>query len=209
MRLLWRCPICGEPRGDTFRGISYYGAVPLHCDSWNNPCGHVDTYAALRAEAAANGLNKAQCEAVAVAPSTDNTEPLPAITADEPAPTAQPEPTSNGYSLKQHQKITLDEILARQQRERGLEPMPLEPELLLKRIKDGGHSGQYLADAFISAYRTRVPFPHSLGELIKLDAEAFRLFHEILHIRHVPGWNDDDLYQLEQRIISISEGGVQ
>lgn len=139
----------------------------------------------------------------------DNTAPLPAITADESTPTDQPEPTGNGYNLKQRQQITLNDMLARQQRERGLEPMPLEPDLLLKRIKDGGHSGQYLADAFISAYRTRVPFPHSLGELIKLDAEAFRLFHEILHIRHVRDWNDDDLYRMEQRINAISQGGVQ
>jgi len=137
----------------------------------------------------------------------DNTEPT--IIADESAPTDQPELTGNGYHLKQRQKITLNEMLARQQRERGLEPIPLEPELLLKRIKDGGHSGQYLADAFISAYRTDQPFPHSLGELIKLDAEAFRLFHEILHIRHVPGWNDDDLYRIEQRINAICKGGVQ
>lgn len=139
----------------------------------------------------------------------DNTAPLPDITVDESAPTDQPEPTGNGYHLKQRQQITLNEMLARQQLERGLEPIPLEPELLLKRIKDGGHSDQYLADAFISAYRTDQPFPHSLGELIKLDAEAFRLFHQILHIRHVPGWNDDDLYRIEQRINAICKGGVQ
>jgi len=101
---------------------------------------------------------------------------------------------------------SLADILKEQARQRGLEPLPLEAELLLKRITDGGHSGQFLADAFISAYRTGVPFPHSLGELHKLDAEAFRLFHEILHIRHISGWNDDDLYQLEQRIMAIVGG---
>lgn len=91
-------------------------------------------------------------------------------------------------------------------RERGLAPLPLEPELLLQRIAQKGHSGHFLADAFISAYRTHKPFLHSLGELSALDAEGFRLFHQILHIRHVPGWSDDSLYQIEQRIIALVGG---
>lgn len=90
----------------------------------------------------------------------------------------------------------------------GFEPMPLESGLLLERIQAGGYSGQFLADAFLSAYRTDVMFLHSLGGLCVLDAEAFRLFHEILHIRHVQGWNDDALYQTEQQIKAIVKGGV-
>ncbi|MBT9098767.1 hypothetical protein KFZ76_13740 [Methylovulum psychrotolerans] len=90
--------------------------------------------------------------------------------------------------------------------QRGLEPLPLEPELLLKRIAQGGHSGQFLADAFLSAYRTDKPFLHSLGELGKLDAEGFRLFHQILHIRHVSGWSDDGLYQTEQAVKAALKG---
>jgi len=88
-----------------------------------------------------------------------------------------------------------------------LAPLPLEQDLLLKRVADGGHSGQFLADAFISAYRTGEPFSHSLGELIKLDAEGFRLFHQIIHIRHISGWNDDTLYQIEQQIKAITKEG--
>ncbi|POZ51678.1 hypothetical protein [Methylovulum psychrotolerans] len=91
--------------------------------------------------------------------------------------------------------------------QRGLEPLPLEPELLLKRIAQGGHSGQFLADAFLSAYRTDTPFLHSLSELGKLDAEGFRLFHQILHIRHVSGWSDDGLYQIGQQIKAITKAG--
>ncbi|WP_305908487.1 hypothetical protein Q9L42_010460 [Methylomarinum sp. Ch1-1] len=94
----------------------------------------------------------------------------------------------------------MSDILARQAKERGLEPMILEADLLLKRIADGGHSGQFLADAFISAYCTDQPFNHSLSELIRLDAEGFRLFHEILHIRHVSGWRDETYYEIEQKI---------
>jgi len=84
----------------------------------------------------------------------------------------------------------------------NIEILPLESELLLKRIKSGGNSGQFLADAFISVYRNK-PFAHSLGELRKLDEEGFKIFHQILHIRHVKNWNDENLYQIEQKIKKI------
>ena len=101
------------------------------------------------------------------------------------------------------QRRPLSEIITEQKQQMGLEPLPLEPELLLKRINEGGFSGEFLADAFMSVYRTDKPFQHSLGGLIKLDAEAFRLFHEILHIRHIKGWNDEMLYEIEQKIKAI------
>jgi hypothetical protein len=97
------------------------------------------------------------------------------------------------------QRRSISEIVEQAPQEIGLEPMPLESEILLKRISDGGQSGQFLADAFLSAYRGDT-FNHSLKELIKLDAEAFRLFYEILHIRHVKGWRDDSLYDVEKQI---------
>jgi len=115
--------------------------------------------------------------------------------------------TEQSIKINTARRIPISEITKQQNQERGLEPLPLEPELLLKRVKDGGHSGQFLADAFISAYRIHKPFLHSLGELTKLDSEAFRLFHEILHIRHIAGWSDDHLYQIEQQILMV--GGVK
>jgi hypothetical protein len=111
------------------------------------------------------------------------------------------------FQLIPPRKVTLDDILAQQDQARGLEPLPLETDLLLSRIRQGGHSGQFLADAFLSAYRTDQAFLHSLGELVKLDAEGFRLFHQILHIRHVTGWRDDHLYQIEQDIKTILREG--
>jgi len=105
-------------------------------------------------------------------------------------------------------KVPLSDILARQaqdQQAHGLKPLPLELDLLLQRIKTGGHSGGFLADAFLSAYRTDKPFNHSLGELIRLDSEGFRLFHEILHIRHIKGWNDAALYDIEQQVLAMME----
>ncbi|OAI12604.1 hypothetical protein A1359_13790 [Methylomonas lenta] len=103
--------------------------------------------------------------------------------------------------------MTFGGYMKRQADEMGLQPIPLEADLLIQRIRAGGHSGQFLADAFLSAYRKNHPFKHALFELINLDAEGFRLFHQILHIRHVPGWDDDELYRVEQAIVSIVGGG--
>ncbi len=50
--LQWVCPTCGGPRGEIRPAISYDGSRRLACDGWTNPCGHVDTYAAARMEAA-------------------------------------------------------------------------------------------------------------------------------------------------------------
>jgi len=124
--------------------------------------------------------------------------------ATHPANHGQTKPeTNNSFKITPPRRIALADLIKQQNQERGLEPLPLEAELLLKRISDGGHSGQFLADAFISAYRPHVPFLRSLGELIKLDTEGFRLFHEILHIRHISGWSDNDLYDIEQQIKAI------
>ncbi|MEQ1621447.1 MAG: hypothetical protein ABL919_08575 [Methylococcales bacterium] len=116
-----------------------------------------------------------------------------------------PKEVETGFNAKPPRRISLDDLLDQMQQERGIEPLPLEQELLLKRVADGGHSGQFLADAFLSAYRKNA-FNHSLFELINLDAEGFRLFHQVIHIRHVPGWNDDSLYQIEKQINAINKG---
>ncbi len=77
--------------------------------------------------------------------------------------------------------------------------------MLIQRVKNGGHSGKFLTDAFISCYRTTTPFNHALGEIMKLDTEAIRLFHQILHIRFIKHWSDSILYDLEQEIITLTE----
>jgi hypothetical protein len=50
--LRWTCLVCGGPRGEIRPVISYDGSRRLACDGWSNPCGHIDTYAAARREAA-------------------------------------------------------------------------------------------------------------------------------------------------------------
>jgi len=102
------------------------------------------------------------------------------------------------------QRMTLAESLEKQGQ--PVQLLPLESGLLLKRIKQGGHSGDFLKAAFISSYRPYEIFEHSLGEIMKLDAEAVRLFHEILHIRFTPNWDDAALYDLEQEIIQLNGG---
>lgn len=49
--VLWECPVCGGPRGEVSRGLSFDGSRRLAVDTWTNPCGHVDLYAAVRREA--------------------------------------------------------------------------------------------------------------------------------------------------------------
>ncbi|NOR68493.1 MAG: hypothetical protein GQ532_02150 [Methylomarinum sp.] len=116
---------------------------------------------------------------------------------------------SDSIVVDKPKKITLDELLARQDSERGFDLIPIDFDLLLKRVKDGGYSGLFLADAFISYYRTDQPFNHSLGKVLKLDAEAFRILHSILHLRFIPGWNDQELYDIEQEIKNILAGEGQ
>jgi hypothetical protein len=48
--LAWVCPVCGGPRGQVARAVSYDGSRQLACDGWSNPCGHIDLYAAVRKE---------------------------------------------------------------------------------------------------------------------------------------------------------------
>jgi len=48
----WICPVCGEPRGEVKAGVSWDGSRRLYCDTWSNPCGHVDKYSDVRKEAA-------------------------------------------------------------------------------------------------------------------------------------------------------------
>ena len=55
--LQWRCPACGGPRGEIRQGCSLDGAKTLPVNDWENPCGHLDVFYALREEAAGNGRN--------------------------------------------------------------------------------------------------------------------------------------------------------
>lgn len=63
----WVCPECGGPRGETYETLSFDGSRRLGVDGWSNPCGHIDLYSELRAEAAANGLNEKTAAAEIIA----------------------------------------------------------------------------------------------------------------------------------------------
>lgn len=47
----WICPVCGNPRGEIKKVRSYDGSRWMIVDGWDNPCGHVDSYKAIRFEA--------------------------------------------------------------------------------------------------------------------------------------------------------------
>ena len=57
VRLEWKCPVCGGTRGEPHATLSYDGSRRMTVDGWENACGHVDGYAAVRKEASENGLN--------------------------------------------------------------------------------------------------------------------------------------------------------
>lgn len=45
------CPICGAERAvQVWKGLSYDGSRRLQVDCWENACGHIDTYTAVRKE---------------------------------------------------------------------------------------------------------------------------------------------------------------
>jgi hypothetical protein len=46
------CPSCGGPRGKPFQRTIYEHGRPYTVSEWDNPCGHVDTYRDVLAEAA-------------------------------------------------------------------------------------------------------------------------------------------------------------
>jgi hypothetical protein len=104
--------------------------------------------------------------------------------------------------ITRQDKAALSNLLCKKCR-RG--PLKLEADLLIQRIKQLDGSGHYLATAFLSAYRN-LPFTESLFYLVNLDAEALRLFQQIIYMRHVPSWDDKALFSLERQIISIVKG---
>jgi len=85
-------------------------------------------------------------------------------------------------------------------------------ELLLKRVKQGGASGQFLAEAFVSAYRPNRPFFHGLFAVAELDAEALTLFKKIIAMRSGAKLPLALCYEIEAQIFALGnfeKGGVQ
>lgn len=44
----WNCIYCGCERGEPYKTVSYDGSCRLGVDGWENPCGHTETYSAVR-----------------------------------------------------------------------------------------------------------------------------------------------------------------
>ena len=104
--------------------------------------------------------------------------------------------SGNGHS------VSMAEVLQRDAKERGINPMKLERDLLLKRVRQGGQSGNFLGKAFLSVCDMS-NFQESLGQLVHLDAEGFRLFHQILHIRHIAHWSETENQKIADEIDTL------
>lgn len=48
VKLPWVCLVCGGPRGEPTKVLSYDGSLRMSCDGWENPCGHVEKYSDIR-----------------------------------------------------------------------------------------------------------------------------------------------------------------
>lgn len=112
------------------------------------------------------------------------------------------------FEIKPMRRVSVRELARQTELLRLPLPMPLERELLFDRIRAGGHSGEFLRDGFLSAYRPNVHFEHSLSEINRLDADAFRLFHQILSIRETKNLSDDDLFEIEKKIKAFLSDGA-
>lgn len=66
-------------------------------------------------------------------------------------------------------------------------------EQIRQRLVEGGGSATWLAQAVISYYRANTPGPNLMEFTTRLDPEAQSLFIQLLQIRSMPGWSDDDL----------------
>ena len=50
-----KCPVCGGPRGEPFKTLSFDGSRRLEVDGWKNPCGHIDYYSDVLKEVNGQG----------------------------------------------------------------------------------------------------------------------------------------------------------
>ena len=101
----------------------------------------------------------------------------------------QPLQSANGET------ISYEQMLGQQAATHSTTPKEFNAELLIKRVKAGGDSGVYLAEAFISAYSME-DFNGSLGNSVYLDAEGLGLLVEIIYIRKIKGWSDSEYHAI-------------
>jgi hypothetical protein len=78
---------------------------------------------------------------------------------------------------------------------------------LVEAVEGGGDAAVFLGEAYISFYRGRQN-KVELRDVDTLDAENFVLFQDMLTLRRRPGWSDDELFQVEQRIKQILGAAV-
>jgi hypothetical protein len=163
VKLYWLCPVCGEPRGDTFRSLSYDGALPVHCDGWNNHCGHIDLYGDVRREADRNGLNET-CQ-------------NPAIDAPHAAPVKSTNPQQDEAVTSFLQQIRALESERESVLSAGL---PALQRLVKIAQRDTGQAAT--VRLFLLGLYNGYRFPFNLTTLRGLDGELFNDCMDVLRL---------------------------
>lgn len=74
-------------------------------------------------------------------------------------------------------------------------------EQLKQTVTNGGDACLWLGRAYLSWYRGTQLI--ALNGFESLDSNNRHLFHQMLTLRNRPGWNDQDLFELEKELIRI------
>ena len=99
--------------------------------------------------------------------------------------------------------LILEEIIERQNKERGFTVTQVDKEILLERIKWKDWSAYFLGTAFCSMYRNGISADIDFTNVCNLDAKGKNLLFKVIFARDVEGWSDQYLYELEQEIKEI------
>jgi hypothetical protein len=102
-----------------------------------------------------------------------------------------------------NQTTTIEEIMARQDKERGFTVTQVDKEKLLERINWKDWSAYFLGKTFCTMYRSGISANLDLTKVCNLDAKGKNLLFKIIFARDVENWRDQYLYELEQEICEI------
>lgn len=102
-----------------------------------------------------------------------------------------------------NQKISMEEIIEKQNKARGFDVTQIDKDKFIERIKWKDWSAYYLGKAFVSMYRPHVKAILNLTDTCNLDSEGLNFFFKIIFARDVPKWSDQYLYEIEQEVIEI------
>lgn len=99
--------------------------------------------------------------------------------------------------------ITIEEIIKRQNKERGFDVTQIDKEAFLKRIAAKDWSAYFLGKTFCSMYRTGISANLDFTNVCRLDSQGTNFLFKTIFARDVQGWNCEYLYSIEQEVKRI------